>query len=120
MPNALVVQTRSTDRNEYILRPSTGEELDASSVARIEDLRAAQKGACDVQIVVSDGLNALALMEEDQLVPHLDALRKGLGARGLRVEHFPCLLPYGHSFSMKAVVVVTEDQGESIGGSSQP
>jgi ethanolamine ammonia-lyase large subunit len=95
MPNALVVQTRSTDRNEYILRPSTGEELDAPSAARIEELRAAQDGACDVQIVVSDGLNALALMEEDQLGPHLDALRKGLGARGLRVSDTPIVIESG-------------------------
>ncbi|MGA1607801.1 MAG: ethanolamine ammonia-lyase subunit EutB [Planctomycetota bacterium] len=95
MPNALVVQTRSTDRNEYILRPSTGEELDAPSAARIEELRAAQDGTCDVQIVVSDGLNALALMEEDQLGPHLDALRKELLARGLRVSDTPIVVESG-------------------------
>ncbi|MEY2981534.1 MAG: Ethanolamine ammonia-lyase heavy chain, partial [Planctomycetota bacterium] len=37
----------------------------------------------------------LALMEEDQLVPHLDALRKGLGARGLRVSDTPIVVESG-------------------------
>ncbi len=37
----------------------------------------------DVQIAISDGLNALAIMEDDQLAPFLERLRSGLDDRGL-------------------------------------
>ena len=36
----------------------------------------------DVQIVISDGLNALAIMDEGHLEPHLSALREGLESSG--------------------------------------
>lgn len=95
VPNRIVVRSQSRDRDGYILHPSTGEVLEASSVERIEALRASQAARIDVQIVVSDGLNALALTEGDQLAPHLAALREGLSARGLRVAPETILVERG-------------------------
>ena len=67
IPDALMLHTESSDRNDYILHPTSGEQLNDPSRATLETLREQQAGEVDVQIVVSDGLNALAIMEPGQL-----------------------------------------------------
>jgi ethanolamine ammonia-lyase large subunit len=57
---AVPVATRSHDRDDYILHPPTGEMLDEPSLARVAALRDLQRGVYDVQVIVSDGLNAFA------------------------------------------------------------
>ena len=47
-------------------------------------LRQQQAGKYDVQIVISDGLNALAIMKKGHLAPFLKKLRSGLGNNGYR------------------------------------
>jgi ethanolamine ammonia-lyase large subunit len=86
---AVPVATRSQDRDDYILHPPTGELLDEPSTARVAALREAQRGRYDVQIVVSDGLNALALTDAGHLAPYLEELRRVLAAGGFRAapEH---------------------------------
>ena len=86
-PVALV--TRSRDRDDYILHPPTGEALEAGSHGRVQALRAAQRSAYEVQVVVSDGLDAFALTDEGHLAPYLEELRRSLTARGFRLapEH---------------------------------
>jgi ethanolamine ammonia-lyase large subunit len=84
LPAAVPVVTRSHDRDDYILHPPTGEVLDMQSLDRIATLRAAQAGRYNVQIVVSDGLNAYALTDRGHLTPYLDELRRGLTAAHLR------------------------------------
>jgi ethanolamine ammonia-lyase large subunit len=83
LPNAVPLRSRSRDRRDYILHPQTGEELDEASLRTLAALRAAHGGRVQVQIVVSDGLNALAVMDEGHLAPFLAALREGLRRRGL-------------------------------------
>jgi ethanolamine ammonia-lyase large subunit len=83
---AVTLQTQSRDRDDYILHPPTGEALNAASSARVQTLRGAQGGRYDVQIVVSDGLNALALTDAGHLAPYLDELRRGLAAAGLKAS----------------------------------
>jgi ethanolamine ammonia-lyase large subunit len=78
VPSVLRLASRSADRNDYILHPETGERLDASSLVDVQALRARHAGRFDVQIVVSDGLNALAVMNDGHLLPFLDQLRVGL------------------------------------------
>jgi ethanolamine ammonia-lyase large subunit len=95
MPDALVVRTKSRDRDEFILHPATGESLDADSAAAVAALRDAQGAERDVQIIVSDGLNALALMEDEQLRPHLAALREGLADQGQRMAEQTILVERG-------------------------
>jgi ethanolamine ammonia-lyase large subunit len=81
---AVPVATRSRDRDDYVLHPPSGEMLDEPSLARVTALGAAQRGAYDVQIVVSDGLNAYALTDAGHLAPYLEELRRGLVAGGFR------------------------------------
>ena len=49
----------------------------------------------DVQIVISDGLNALAIMEDGHLAPFLKRLRSGLDERELIVSPEPLVVTSG-------------------------
>ena len=77
IPNVILVSTLSRDRNDYVSNPATGEKLSPQSIAALEALRDSwganpPKG----QIVISDGLNAKAIMDENHLAPYIDELRK--------------------------------------------
>ncbi|GBC59891.1 ethanolamine ammonia-lyase [Desulfonema ishimotonii] len=86
IPNAVVVSTNSGDREDYVAHPPTGEKLSPSAVATLETLRDAWAGkAPDVQIIISDGLNAKAIMDENHLTPYLEAVKKELAAAGYTV-----------------------------------
>jgi ethanolamine ammonia-lyase large subunit len=89
IPDHVELATRSQDRNEYILRPETGEQLSARSLHALQRLREQQAGRFDAQIVISDGLNALAISDPDQLEPFLRELRERLAQQGFRTapEH---------------------------------
>ncbi|MBL9107042.1 MAG: ethanolamine ammonia-lyase subunit EutB [Myxococcales bacterium] len=85
VPDAVVLRTCSRDRDDYILHPAGGETLHADAVATLGALT----DDIDVQLVISDGLNALALTDPGHLAPFLAGVRPALAARGLRVarEH---------------------------------
>ncbi len=84
IPNALEITTKSQDREDYIANPASGEELSEATVATLEKLRSSWNGKNpDVQVVISDGLNAKALMDEGHVLPYLEALSKELKAAGL-------------------------------------
>ena len=85
MVGATFLATRSADRKDYVLHPTTGESLDGASVAALASLRTRYDGQHDVQIVISDGLNALSIMDQEQLAPFLRLLREGLLRDGRRV-----------------------------------
>jgi ethanolamine ammonia-lyase large subunit len=89
VPQAVRLRTQAADRRDYILHPVSGEKLDAESVAKVEALRARRSEPCDVQIVLSDGLDARSLMDPGHLAPFLEALRRELEAANYRVapEH---------------------------------
>lgn len=82
VPAVVSVKTNSSDRLEYILHPATGEQLSSESQAAIEQLRQEYGDQYNVQIVISDGLNALSIMDEGQLEPFLKELRTELTAAG--------------------------------------
>ena len=84
IPDAVELQTRSIDRNDYILHPDSGEQLNDQSNARVVGFRQSLRGERNVQIVVSDGLNAFSITDDGHLLPFLDRLRKGLNAEGFR------------------------------------
>jgi ethanolamine ammonia-lyase large subunit len=87
VPNAVQVATQSKDRENYIVHPPSGEKLNEQSIATLEKLRESWAGKDpDVQIVISDGLNANAIMSEGQVVSFLTALRKNLQDAGLTVD----------------------------------
>jgi ethanolamine ammonia-lyase large subunit len=79
IPNALPVKTLSKDRNDYISHPPTGEQLTPESIAALEKLRESWKASPNPikgQIVISDGLNAKAIMDENHLAPYLNEIKK--------------------------------------------
>jgi ethanolamine ammonia-lyase large subunit len=81
---------------DYINHPVQGEQLDQSSnkqLAQIIKNRAAQTR--DVQIVISDGLNARALMDEGHLTPFLIAINKRLNDAGWSVAKENLFVKYG-------------------------
>ena len=83
IPNALQVSTLSKDREDYILHPASGEKLSPESVAALEKLRDSWAGKePNAQIVISDGLNAKAIMDEGHLAPYLEEIRKLLTEAG--------------------------------------
>lgn len=90
--SAVMIATQSTDREDYILHPPTGEMLSDDAVAAIEALRSAQGGQYDVQIMISDGLDALALTDPGHLRPYLETVRTELVAAGYHPapEHIVC------------------------------
>ena len=83
--NAVPLRTTSQDRKDYILHPPTGEQLDASARQTLEKLAKKRGGLYDVQIVISDGLNALSLTDEGHLQPYLDTVRQKLKEAGFGV-----------------------------------
>ncbi len=84
IPNALEITTKSQDREEYVANPASGEKLSAATVVTLEKLRSSWSGKNpDVQVVISDGLNAKAIMDEGHLLVYLKALGKELKGVGL-------------------------------------
>lgn len=90
--NAVTVVTGSLDREDYILHPPSGERIKDSDVTALEKLRDQQAGKYDVQIMISDGLNAYAITDKDHLAPYLSAVRTALEGAGYKVapEHIVC------------------------------
>lgn len=90
--NAITVWTGSMNREDYILHPPTGEKIKDDAVKVLETLRDQQKGAYNVQIMISDGLNAYAITDDDHLAPYLSDVRTKLEAAGYKVapEHIVC------------------------------
>ncbi len=85
IPNTVSIATNSADREDFIAHPSTGEELNEAAVATLEKLRDSWDGqkVPDVQIVISDGLNAKATMDDGHLMPYIQELRAELQKVGM-------------------------------------
>jgi ethanolamine ammonia-lyase large subunit len=82
---SLWLATESADRRDYILHPTGGEVLTAASQAEVAAERSRLEGDdADVILVISDGLNPLAIMDLAQFEPFLDAVEAGLAAAGRR------------------------------------
>ncbi|MGI9430467.1 MAG: ethanolamine ammonia-lyase light chain EutC, partial [Bythopirellula sp.] len=86
IPRAVNVKSQSKDRRNYILHPPTGETLEEASVAEMKTLRDKHAGAYNAQIIVSDGLNAFAITDDDHLSPYLASLRDALAELGYRAS----------------------------------
>jgi ethanolamine ammonia-lyase large subunit len=77
-PSFIRVHIRSSDRDDYLAHPATGELIDDKDTTRIQALYPARRP--QVQIVVSDGLNANAINENLRSV--LPGVRRELLAAG--------------------------------------
>jgi ethanolamine ammonia-lyase large subunit len=93
IPAAVAVWTGSKNREDYILHPPSGERIHDDAVKTLEQLRAKHAGKYNVQIMISDGLNALAITDPGHLGPYLEAVRTELEAAGYKVapEHVVCV-----------------------------
>lgn len=86
IPASILVNTKSKDRKDYVYHPVSGEILNSSAIETIETLKEAWgANVPDIQIVVSDGLNAKAIMDEGHLIPYLKGLRSLLLEQGYSV-----------------------------------
>ena len=85
VPDTVVLKSNAKSRDDYIEHPVTGEHLYTESLGRLKKMRMEWRDRNldpDVQIVISDGLNARALMDKDHLMPYYLALRKELARNG--------------------------------------
>ncbi|MDC0716055.1 ethanolamine ammonia-lyase subunit EutB [Nannocystis bainbridge] len=82
IPGARRLATCAGDRDEYILHPPTGEALSPAALTELHVLKDSYAGRFDTVLVVSDGLNARALMDDEHLFPFLDVLVPELRAAG--------------------------------------
>lgn len=85
IPDAVLLKSRSTDRTDYILHPQTGEELDHESLLTLKRLKEKRNKTCQVQIVISDGLNAAAIMDQGHLAPYLATLKHHLQKKNMKL-----------------------------------
>lgn len=86
IPNAVSIKTTAHDREDYISAPSKGEILSKEAVASLGKLRDSWgNNSPDVVFVISDGLNAKAVMDDGHLTPYLEEMRKLLKDEGFSV-----------------------------------
>jgi ethanolamine ammonia-lyase large subunit len=90
-PSYIRVHTRSSDRDDYLAHPATGELIDEKDSARVVALYRARRP--QVQVVVSDGLNANAINENLRSV--LPAVRRELLAAGHHVSEIDIVVENG-------------------------
>ncbi len=88
IPDAVSVHTQSRDRNDYIAHPMSGEMLNAEGLRDVERLRDAWgEDIPQGQIVISDGLNAKAIMDDGHLAPYLEEMRRLLATAGVAMSN---------------------------------
>jgi ethanolamine ammonia-lyase large subunit len=90
-PTYLRVNTRSSDRDDYLAHPATGELIYDEDTARIQALYPVRRP--QVQIVVSDGLNANAINENLRSV--LPGVRRELLAAGFHISETDIVIENG-------------------------
>lgn len=84
--HVLPLITQAKNREDYILHPSSGEHLSDHSRMQLTSRRNSLVGeGDDCLIVVSDGLNALAVSDPGQLDSLLTAIRETLELEGFRI-----------------------------------
>ncbi|MBW9065839.1 ethanolamine ammonia-lyase [Rhizobium herbae] len=96
IPDVVPVRTLSQDRNDYIAHPGTGEILSPEAIAELERIRDSWgDDPPQGQIVISDGLNAKAIMDDGHLAPFLEEMRRLLAEAGVSVSDKNILVTSG-------------------------
>jgi len=79
-----------------VYHPESGEQLSRKSVEKLQDVRRTWGNTLpDVQIIISDGLNARALMDEGHLKPFLEGVLAQLSEKGYQVGTENLVFTYG-------------------------
>ena len=94
-PTALVLKSESASREDYILHPSSGEQFGPPAIQQLTQLKAQYGGKYQVQLVISDGLNALAINDLRQLNPFISRLNELLQQQNLQVAPVPIVVQSG-------------------------
>ena len=92
-PQHVRVRTPSRDREDYLAHPRSGESIRDEDAQRIVSALRRRSRRPQVQIVISDGLNANALNENLRAV--LPPLRRELAAAGLHVGDVDVVIQNG-------------------------
>ncbi|MCU0417674.1 MAG: ethanolamine ammonia-lyase subunit EutB [Cytophagaceae bacterium] len=96
MDNAIILSTNSIDRIDYVYHPISGESLSSESIDVIQQLRVScQQSLPDVLVLISDGLNVQALMDEGHLNTFLPGLYQGMRPHTLSIAPVPIVLRNG-------------------------
>jgi ethanolamine ammonia-lyase large subunit len=94
--NAAVISSMSTNRIDYVYHPASGERISPKSVSVIQGLQKKIKNKIpDVQIIISDGLNTLSLMDVDHLEKFLPSVYKNLTSYNLTIAEAPIVIKNG-------------------------
>jgi ethanolamine ammonia-lyase large subunit len=79
IPASVPIISQSKDRKDFVYHPESGEVLSIRSIEAIKSIKDDWgNNAPDIQIVISDGLNARALMDDGHLLPYLNGLTASL------------------------------------------
>ncbi|WP_268121953.1 ethanolamine ammonia-lyase subunit EutB [Roseivirga pacifica] len=95
IPAATNIITASKDRKDYVYHPESGEKLTEKAIQKLEAISAKWQSSPDVQIVISDGLNARALMDEGHLTPFLQGLKASLTESGYSLSDENFVIRHG-------------------------
>ena len=95
-PSSIPLITASMDRVDYVYHPASGEELSSASESVLKEVRKSWgQEVPNVQIIISDGLNARAIMDEGHLTPYLEQLKETLTESGYIVGKNELLIRHG-------------------------
>lgn len=103
-PDVICLQSRATDRQEYLLRPDRGRRLQPESAARLANWTPSRSQQADLVLVVGDGLSSLGIQQHS--APLLAAIRAALPAE---IRLGPLVLV------RHARVAVADEIGEILG-----
>jgi ethanolamine ammonia-lyase large subunit len=96
IPNAIMVNSKSNDKVDYVYHPVSGERLTDDSLSIIQKLSKSFKNKKpQIQIVISDGLNARSLMDDGHLDAFLPSLFKSISAYPISVSQQPIVIRNG-------------------------
>jgi ethanolamine ammonia-lyase large subunit len=96
IPAAIPLITQSKDRKDFVYHPESGEKLSKETSERLKAMKKNWgKDTPDIQIVISDGLNSLALTDEDHLFPFLENLTLILASKGYQVSPHTLVFTHG-------------------------
>lgn len=96
IPAAVSLSTASMDRRDYVYHPESGEQLPAPAIKKLKKIKSGWPDtAPDVQIIISDGLNPRALMDDAHLAPFLEGLKKGLKEHNYTLSNKTVVLEHG-------------------------
>jgi ethanolamine ammonia-lyase large subunit len=96
IPNVIPIFTHSKDRKDYVYHPESGEQLSNDAIAAIRKVTQQWGNDIpDVQLLISDGLNARALMDDGHLKPFITLLSQQLKAKGFSLAKENILITNG-------------------------